>query len=301
MQARHKGAPQQVAAAKAGMSERTARRYERAGKLPSELKRPHTWRTRPNRFEEDGRGVVAQLERAPALQGTTLFALLCERHPERYQPIQVRTLQRHIAQWKALHGPEQDVIFEQRHRPGERGQSDFTHMEDLGITIGGVAFPHLVYHFVLTYSNVEAVSVCFSESFEALAEGLERCIWQVGGVPEQHRTDHLTAAVRQLDKGEREDWTERYKALMTHYSMQPTWNNTGIAHENGDVEQSHHRFKEAVDQALRVRGSRDFATRAAYDHFVQDLIHKRNQTRVARLTPEKSAFVPPPHTTPSPF
>jgi hypothetical protein len=101
--------------------------------------------------------------------GTTLFALLCERHPGRYQAIQVRTLQRHIAQWKALHGPEQDVIFEQRHRPGERGQSDFTPMQDLGITIGGVPFPHLLFHFVLTYSNVEAVTVCFSESFEALA------------------------------------------------------------------------------------------------------------------------------------
>jgi hypothetical protein len=294
MQARHKGATQQVAAAKAGMSERTARRYERAGKLPSELKRAHTWRTRPNPFEEDWPWVVAQLERDPALQGTTLFALLCERHPERYQPIQVRTLQRHIAQWKALHGPEQDVIFEQRHRPGERGQSDFTHMEDLGITIGGVAFPHLVYHFVLTYSNVEAVTVCFSESFEALAEGLERCVWQVGGVPEQHRTDHLTAAVRQLDKGEREDWTERYKALMTHYGMQPTWNNTGIAHENGDVEQSHHRFKEAVDQALRVRGSRDFLDRHAYEAFLQNLVAKRNQSRSARFPLEQEALRPLP-------
>src|SRR5512135_2027298 len=294
MQARRKGATQQVAAAKAGMSERTARRYERAGKLPSELKRPHTWRTRPNPFEEDWPWVVAQLERDPALQGTTLFALLCEQHPERYQPIQVRTLQRHIAQWKALHGPEQEVIFEQRHRPGERGQSDFTHMDDLGITIGGVAFTHLLFHFVLTYSNVEAVTVCFSESFEALAEGLEHCLWQVGGVPEQHRTDHLSAAVRQLDKGEREDWTERYKALMSHYGMQPTWNNTGIAHENGDVEQSHYRFKEAVDQALRVRGSRDFATRAAYEHFLQNLIHKRNQTRAEKFSTEKAILRPLP-------
>jgi len=82
--------------------------------------------------------------------------------------------------------------------------------------------------------------------------------------------------------------------------MQPTWNNTGVAHENGDVEQSHHRFKEAVDQALRVRGSRDFATRAAYDHFVQDLIHKRNQTRAARLTAEKVALRPLPVTPLSP-
>src|SRR2546425_12596963 len=120
MQARHKGATQQVAAAKAGMSERTARRYERAGKLPSELKRPHTWRTRPNPFEEDWPWVVAQLERDPALQGSTLFALLCERHPERYRLTQVCTLQRHIAKWKALHGQPQEVIFEQRHTPGER-------------------------------------------------------------------------------------------------------------------------------------------------------------------------------------
>src|SRR5205814_4248077 len=129
-QARHKGATQQVAAAKAGMSERTARRYEQAGKLPSELKRPQTWRTRPNPFEEDWPWVLAQLERDPALQGTTLFALLCERHPERYQSTQVRTLQRHIARWRALHGPEQEVIFEQRHTPGERGQSDFTRSEE---------------------------------------------------------------------------------------------------------------------------------------------------------------------------
>jgi len=106
--------------------------------------------------------------------------------------------------------------------------------------------------------------------------------------------------VRLLRKEEREDWTGRYQALMRHYGMQPTWNNQGVAHENGDVEQAHHRFKEAVDQALRVRGSRDFATRAAYDHFVQDLIHKRNQTRAARFTAEKVALRPLPATSLAP-
>lgn len=74
----------------------------------------------------------------------------------------MRTLQRPIASWKALHGPEQEVIFEQVHVPGERAQSDFPHMEDLGVTLAGVPFPHLVYHLVLTYSNVEAVSICAS-------------------------------------------------------------------------------------------------------------------------------------------
>jgi hypothetical protein len=162
-------------------------------------------------------------------------------------------------------------------------------MEDLGVTIAGEPFPHMVYHFVLTYSNVEAVRICFSETFEALAEGIEHALWQIGGVPEQHRTDHLTAAVRQLRKEDKEDWTVRYQAL-----MQPTWNNTGVAHENGDVEQSHRRFKEAVDQALRARWTRDFSSRAAYERFLQDLVYKRNQTRDACFTAEKERLRPLP-------
>jgi hypothetical protein len=263
MSERSKGKSQQLVAARAGMSERTARKYERAGKLPSELKRPHDWKTRTDPFEEDWPWVVEHLERDPALQASTLFALLCEKHPERYRPTQDRTLRRHIARWRALYGPDQEVIFEQ-------------------------------------HPNTEAASLCFSETFEALAEGMEKALWQIGGVPLQHRTDHLSAAVRQLRKEEQEDWTLRYQALMAHYGMQPTWNNAGVAHENGDVEQSHRRFKEAVEQALRVRGSRDFATRAAYERFLHDLIHKRNQTRTPRFTAEKAALRPLPVTPLSP-
>jgi hypothetical protein len=120
----------------------------------------------------------------------------------------------------------------------------------------------------------------------------KRCGRSVGfhnSIP-QSTTDHLSAAVRQVRKEEKEDWTTRYQALMAHYGMQPTWNNVSIAHENGDVEQSHHRFKEAVDQALRVRASRDFATRAAYEHFLQNLVHERNQTRVQKFSAEKTAL-----------
>src|SRR5579884_3272787 len=300
MQYRRKGLTQAQAAAKADMSERTAHKYERAGKLPSELKRPRTWRTRPNPFEEDWPWVVEHLERDPALQGTTLFALLCQRHPDRYRPTQVRTLQRQIAAWRALQGPEREVIFEQVHTPGERAQSDFTHMEDLGVTIAGEPFPHLMYHFVLTYSNMEAVRLCFSESFEALAEGIEQALWQLGGVPKQHRTDHLTAAVHQLPKEQREEWTARYQALMAHYGMEATTHNVGVAHENGDVEQAHHRFKEALDQALRVRGSRDFGDRAGYERFVAELVKQRNQTRKPRFKEDLAALAPLPQAPLSP-
>lgn len=296
LQERRKGMTQRVAAARAGISERTARKYEKAGALPSQLKCRHDWKTRSDPFEEDWPWVVSELERDPALQGSTLFALLCERHPGRYRPTQVRTLQRHIQQWRVLHGPDREVMFAQEHFPGERGQSDFTHMEDLGVTIAGGPFPHLLHHFVLTYSNVEAVSICLSESFEALAEGIEKAIWQIGGVPKQHRTDHLSAAIKHAGKAQAKEWTTRYAALMTHYGMQPTKNNVTIAHENGDVEQSHHQFKRAVDQALRVRASRDFASREAYERFLQDLVRSRNLKRSTRFAEEQQALQPLPTT-----
>jgi hypothetical protein len=291
---RQKGRTQVQAAARAGMSERTARKYEQGGALPSQLKRPRTHRTRPDPFLDDWPWIVAHLERDSALQAKTLFELLCVQQPGRYQPSQLRTLQRHIKTWRALHGPEQEVYFPQVHTPGKLAQSDFTHMSDLEVTLGGLPFPHLLYHLVLTYSNVEAVSLCFAESFESLAEGLERCLWQLGGVPAQHRTDQLSAAVRQLDQAGRHDFTDRYRALMAHYGMQPTTTVAGEAHHNGDVEQAHYRFKQAVDQAVRVRGSRDFADRAAYERFVHELVRQRNLTRTVHFATEQQALRPLP-------
>jgi hypothetical protein len=296
LQERRKGMTQRVAAARAGIGERTARKYEQVAALPSQLKCQHDWKTRTDPFEEDWPWIVSQLERDPALQGSTLFALLCERHPDRYRPTQVRTLQRHIQQWRVLHGPDREVMFAQQHFPGERGPSDFTHMEDLGVTLVGVPFPHMVHHFVLTYSNVEAVRICLSETFEALAEGIETALWQIGGVPKQHRTDHLSAAVKNAGKAQAKDWTVRYEALMAHYGMQPTKNNVTIAHENGDVEQSHHRFKQAVDQALRVRASRDFPSREAYERFLADLVRVRNLKRSAAFAQEQEGLQPLPTT-----
>jgi hypothetical protein len=291
---RAKGKTQEQAAARAGMSVSTVRRYEARGVLPSHLMPPRRYRTRPNPFANDWPWVEEQLRRDPALQATTLFALLCERRPEQYQAAQVRTLQRQIAAWRAHHGPAREVFFSQVHQPGIVAQSDFTHMTDLGVTLAGIPFPHLLFHLVLVYSNVEAVHLVLSESFEALAEGIEICLWQLGGVPRQHRTDHLSAAMRPLDGDGRRQATARYAALMTHYGMDPTTNNLGVAHENGDIEQAHFRLKQAVDQALRVRGSRDFPDRAAYSRFLQELVRQRNLTRRARFAEEQQVLRPLP-------
>jgi hypothetical protein len=291
---RARGRTQVQAAARAGMSVRTLRKYEQLGQFPSQVAAPRRVRTRPNPFEAAWPWVVDQLERDPALQGTTLFALLVAREPGRYQDGQLRTLQRQIATWRAAHGPAQEVYFPQVHQPGEAAQSDFTHMADLGVTLGGVAFPHLLFHLVFVYSNVEAVQVCFSETFESLAEGLEASLWQLGGVPRTHRTDHLSAAIKPLDAPGRAEAKDRYTALLRHYGLEPTTNNTGEAHENGDVEQAHFRFKQAVDQALRVRGSREFADRAAYHRFLQNLVKQRNLRRSARWAEEQTALRPLP-------
>jgi Mu transposase-like protein/helix-turn-helix protein len=291
---RAKGKTQEQAGARAGMSVRTVRRYERRGTLPSQLQPPRRYRTRPNPFVDDWAWVEQQLTRDPALQATTLFALLCERRPDHYQAAQLRTLQRQIAAWRAQHGPAREVFFAQIHQPGIVAQSDFTHMTDLGVTLAGIPFPHLLFHLVLVYSNVEAVHLVLSESFEALAEGIEICLWQLGGVPRQHRTDHLSAALRPLDGAGRSQATARYAALMAHYGMEPTTNSLGAAHENGDVEQAHFRFKQAVDQALRVRGSREFVDRAAYTRFLQELVRQRNLTRQTRFAEERQVLRPLP-------
>jgi hypothetical protein len=113
-------------------------------------------------------------------------------------------------------------------------------------------------------------------------------------VPDQHRTDNLSAAVVRIEQGGERHYTERYQALMTHYGMQPSTNQPSEAHQNGDVEQAHFRFKDALDQALRLRGSRDFAGRPAYLRFLADLVRLRNQTRQARWMEERERLHPLP-------
>jgi len=162
--------------------------------------------------------VRERLEQGPGLQAKTLLKWLQGRHPERFEDKHLRTLQRRVREWRAMWGPAKEVFFAQVHHPGRLGASDFTHMTGLGVTIGGQPFAHLVYHFVLTYSNWETASICFSESFESLSEGLQRALWELGGVPERHRTDRMSAAVNNLS--DQREFSRRYQVLMDHYGLQ---------------------------------------------------------------------------------
>lgn len=279
-------------AAKAGMDVKTARKYLQSGCLPSQMKTTRTWQTREDAFKEVWSEVEVLIKDASGLQALTIFEELQRRYPGRFQDGQLRTLQRRIRIWRGLYGPEQEVIFPQTHHPGQMSQSDFTWMNLLDITVTGQLFPHMLYHFVLTYSNWEYVEICFSESYESLSAGLQNALWILGGVPEQHRTDHLGAA--QLGGLERDSFGAHYLALMKHYALTPTRNNAGQSHENGDVEQAHYRIKERVEQALLLRGNRDFPDRGGYERFLRDIFMARNRNRSQRLQSELAVLKPLP-------
>ena len=265
------------AALKSGMSENTARRYRegasRKGRRPG-----RTYRTRPDPFEGVWLDLEKMLEAAPGLEAKTIFERLLERPDGEFTEGQLRTLQRKIRRWRAEHGPQKEVMFPQEHRPGEYAQSDYTSMNDLRITIDGERFDHLVYHFVLPYSRWETGMVCFSESFETLIAGFQRAVVELGRVPHKHRTDNLSAATHNLQDGGRA-FNERYLGAMAHYGVEADRNTPGRANENGSVEQAHHRFKRAVEQALLVRGTREFADRASYEAFLREIFAGRNKRR----------------------
>ena len=180
---------------KAGMDRKTARKYRDRGQLPSECRAQHGWRTRDDPLVDVWPRLLELLRAEPTLQAKTLVDWLQRQYPEHDWQRHRRTVERRVREWKAEHGPAKEVFFSQVHEPGRLGSSDFTHMDELGVTIQGQPFPHLVYHFVLTYSNWEHVTICFSESFASLSDGLQNALWELGGVPERHRTDRMTLAV----------------------------------------------------------------------------------------------------------
>ncbi len=275
---------QEVAAARAGMDAKTARKYISNNQLPSDTQAPHTWKTRADVFEDDWSELEKKLEVAPGLQAKTLMEHLLRKHPGKYRQGHLRTLQRRVRDWKAQHGKSQAIIFRQDIQPGRQSQSDFTNMNSLGVTINGQTFKHLLFHWILPYSRWESIDLCFSETFESLAKGYEKAAWELGCVAPEHRTDNLTAATKAM--GSKREFTERWQQFTDHYKVRPTTNNPGVSHENGSIEKSHDTLKNAVEQALLLRGSHDFETQQAYVKFVEKIVAGRNGYRKERLEDE---------------
>lgn len=274
-----------LASLRAGMHRNTGSKYLQAGKVPSELKTQRTWRTRADPFEEDWTEIAERLTDAPELEAKALFEDLCERFPGRYQEGQLRTLQRRVKQWRAMEGPDKEIFFEQEHRPGEAMQTDFTSMNELGVTICGEAFPHLLCHQVLPYSNWEWGTVVRSESTMALKRGVQAAVFELGRVPEYHQTDNSSGATHRLESGKRE-FNDKYEALVGHLGMKPRTTAIGEKEQNGDIEAMHRAFKRRVEQHLLLRGSRDFESVEAWEEWLRSIAKKANVPRSKRLSDE---------------
>jgi hypothetical protein len=281
-----------VAAARAGMDRKTARKYVKAGKLPSELKGPRAWRTRDNPFERDWPWVEGLLRTTPELETKTLFEALLEKEPGRYQEGQLRTLQRHVKRWRAQQGPEQRVYFPQSHRPGEAAQTDFTWATELGVTISGVLFAHLLCHVVLPYSNWQWATACFSESLMAIKRGVQEALFRLGRTPEYHQTDNSTAAThRPGDTGPR-IFNREYQSLMDHLGMKPRTTGIGEKEQNGDVESANGALKRYLKQQLLLRGSSEFTSEVEYEQWLWSMLERRNLRRSERLAEELAVMAP---------
>jgi hypothetical protein len=289
MKERKAGNSQETAAAKAGICERSGRRIEK-GDLQLGSKRTRDWRTRTDPFGDVWKEEIEPLlSKNSQILPMTLFEKLQKDHPGEYQDSKLRTFQRRVSEWKALYGPEKEVMFRQEQVIGRMGLSDFTKLKEVTITIQGRPFAHLLYHFRLAFSGWCSVSVIHGgESYAALAEGLQDALWRLGGAPREHRSDSLSAAYRNLTKDAVKDVTLRYEEFCQHYGMEPTRNNRGEGHENGAIESPHGHLKKRIHQALLLRDSCDFASVSAYADFLADIVrdinaHKKDKVEEERL------------------
>lgn len=291
MHARQRGCSQIKAANAADISERTGRGLDHGGRA---VRGPRAYRTRVDAFAAVWSSEIEPLLRQDAqLQPRTLFAALQRGHPGEFKDGQVRTLERRVRQWRAVHGPAQVMMFPQEHPPGWQALLDFTVCNELAVTISGVALPHRLGHVCCPHSGWQFAHLIFGgESYPALAETLRLAFDALGGVPQTLRTDSLSAAYRNLRQ--QEDLTLRFEALCRHYGCSPTRNTLGVAHENGAVESPNGHLKTQLDQELRLRGSRDFATVDAYRALVAEIVARANAPRAVALADERAALAPLP-------
>jgi transposase len=259
-------------------------------------KSPRSYRTHPDKLAPFWLEVEELLKNDSKLKAYVLFEEMRRRHPDSFDASWKRTFERRVHDWKVEHRIEKDVTFDQIHEPGDVLAVDFTNMNELGITIGQQRFDHLVFHGVLTYSNWEYVELCASESFEALAKGIQGCFQAIGGVTKRIRNDSLSAAVNNLST--ERHFTANFTKLLNHFRVESHRINVRTPRENGDCESLHGHFKDYVDQRLRIRGSRDFESRQAWLDFLRECIASKNALRASLFLVDQEALAELP---PEPF
>jgi hypothetical protein len=287
---RGSGASIEVASLRSGMSMRTGGKYLKEKTMPSQKREPRGWTTRSNPFAQDWEEVGLMLAQTPDLQAKTVFDVLSEKHPDRYTPGQLRTLQRHIRRWHALQGDDhrKPIFFPQQHIAGEAMQGDFTHTGELRMTLMGERFAPLLCHNVLPFSKWQWATRCVSESILALRCGLQDAVFRLGRIPNWYQTDNSTGATHRV--GDKREFNKEYVDFVHHLGMQPRTTAVGAKEQNGSIEASNGAFKRFLEQRLLVRGNRDFLSEADFDSFLHDALERVNRCRQAKFAQELASM-----------
>jgi hypothetical protein len=284
-------------AMKADLSRPTARKYLAAVQPPEELQAKHTWRTREDPLVKIWPHAEAMLAEAPDLEAKALFEYFGERWPEAVQEQHLRTFQRRVKLWRLQYGPDQEVFFPQDWEAGRAMQMDWTHAEELAVTIAGQPYEHLLCHCVLPHSNWEWATRCLSESLLSARQGVQEALQRLGKVPRELRVDHSSAATHRVGgEATGREFNEQFVSLCDHYGLTPRTIGIECPNENGDVESSNGHLKRRLRQHLLLRGSRDFESEAAYEAFLHRVLERGNQGRQEKLAVELAVMKPLPPT-----
>ena len=249
------GKTQETAAAKAGMSVRSARNWQ-SGPLPSATKPEHRWRTRPDPFDGVWEEEIEPLLRndpTGKLKATTIIDWLAEQHPGRFSASQLRTMQRRLQE--TITGLESAArsgaggVLSPGASAGTGGPVRLHPLRELKVTIAGQSYPHLLFQLILSHSGWRYAEVAAGETFLALQQGLQNALWTLGGVPQILRSDNTSAATHELRSSRGRALNDNYAALLDHYGLRSTRINPGRSHENG------------VRRARSLPGSRTPSTR----------------------------------------
>lgn len=296
MKERTKGRSVSAAAMRAGMHRHTAARYLELGHGPvtAAALAPKRARRRPDPLKPIWPLAEPFLAETPELEAKALFEHLLARLPEEERMAAsraLRTFQRRVEEWRRRHGPPKEVFFPQATKPGEWMQVDWTHADELGVTLQGVPFDHLLCHAALCYSNVQHATPCRSESMLSLKAGLPSALVSFGGAPLGLRTDQSSTATHQLRRGEAaRGFNQEYLSLCGHYGLTPATINRSCPQENGDIESANGHLKRRLKTHLALRGSRDFASEADYAAFVAEVCRGANALRHARYAEERAVL-----------
>jgi transposase len=286
-------------ALKAGMSRPTARKYLESGQTPEQLQAKHDWRTRLDPVAEIWPEAEARLKDAPELEAKALFEHLQSQQPGKLSQKHLRTFQRRVKLWRLQYGQDKEVFFPQDWEPGRAMQLDWTHAGELAVTIAGVFYDHLLCHTVLPYSNWQWATRCQSESLLSLRQGLQEGLHRLGKVPQELRVDNSSAATHCIGaaqaQGKRE-FNPEFVSVCAHYGLAPKTIGIACPNENGDVESGNGHLKRRLKQHLLLRGSRDFASEADYDRFLERVLERANASRADKVAEELAVMKPLPPT-----